>query len=132
MGGVHQRSGGIQPAPEMTERGLRFIRRRNAWRREPQRHYGRHAQIEPHAPKILAFMFDRALVVRGPCRVYAFKVDGLETVFMNGESWLWHTALGTAEGRGLYELWSWRFDVPVHVAASQVFALLNERADHGS
>jgi hypothetical protein len=119
----------LAPHPAAVERGQRFAKRREAWRSDTQRHYGRHAQIEPHAPKILAHMFDRVVAIVGPSRAYAFKSHDTETVFMNGENWRWHTMLGTAEGRGLYELWAWRYDIPIPLAGCEIFALVNDRGE---
>lgn len=108
-------------------RGDRYSRRRTIWRSGPQRYYPRHASIETHAAKLLPMMFDNALLEVGAS--YALRAEELaETVKLNADNWQWHTIRGTAEGRGLYELYAWRFDVPVETAAIEILNILFSEA----
>ena len=113
------------PQPHAKARGQRFAERRAAWR-ENARHYARHADIEPVAPAVLAAMFDRGVRIEGPVREYAYRVDAVgQSVRLNVENWRWYCLDGTAEGRGLYELWAWRFDLPVEEAHAELWATIN-------
>lgn len=116
--------GFLAPPEPAAQRGRRFVARRDAWRTCAQRFHARHLHLEPHAPRILAAMFDRALAEVGPTRSYILQAAGIaEHVRLNGETWRWHTSGGTCDGRGFYELWAWRFDIPVHHAAADLRAL---------
>lgn len=122
----------IRPDDEAVARGRRFIRRRDHWRSGPQRYMARHAAIEPHAPKLLAHMFDRALADVSPARCYILQAcDAGETVRLNYENWRWNTGGGTADGRGLYELAAWRLDAPVYDAAVALWHLVKEMQREG-
>jgi hypothetical protein len=119
----------LSPPDAAVKRGARFLRRRAAWRSGPQRLIARHAGIEQRAPLILAHLFDRALADVGTPRSYIMQAAELgETVRLNGETWHWFTAGGTADGRGLYELAAWRWDVPVYDAAMALWHIVKERA----
>lgn len=116
-----------RPAPEHVARAARFKDRQARWRA-----IGRpiaHAEVEAAAPAILACMFDHALAIVGPAREYAYRADTGQTVRLNIENWRWTAMDGTAEGRGLYELWAWRFDMPVSRAAYQIRACMRAAAE---
>lgn len=102
-------------------RGRAFAAHRTRWARS-RRHYGPHADIEPHVAVLVAAMFDRAVRVVGPAREYAYRVEVTgQTVRLNADNWRWVALDGTAEGKGLFELWAWRFGVPVEDAWHQVW-----------
>lgn len=103
-------------------RGEVFAERRDHWRRFGVRHHADHAQVEPFAPELIARMFDSGVRIVGPVREYAYRDEEHgQTVRLNVETWHWYACDGTAEGRGLYELWAWRFDVSVAWACAAMF-----------
>lgn len=111
-------------------RNISFVERRAAWRAGPQRFYARHHQLEPYAPAILAVMFDRGVREVDRPRCYAYRVRVLaETVRINVDNWHWYTASGSVEGRGLYELWAWRFDIDVPRAAAEIWACIQSEPE---
>lgn len=119
--------GTFDPAREAVARGRAFLTRRAAWRARTQRIYARHADLEPFAPLVLAECFDGAVKVLEVPPAYGLRVEGWgASVSLTAEpgNWRWFVADGTAEGRGLYELWAWRFQVPVDVAADEIWALV--------
>jgi hypothetical protein len=119
--------GSFDPAPESVARGRAFMARRDAWRAGPQKIYARHADLEPFVPIVLAACFDAAVKELSEPPVYALRVDDWgASVRLTAEpgNWRWLVPDGTAQGRGLYELWAWRFQVPVDVAAAEIWALV--------
>lgn len=121
----------FDPAPEAVARGRAFLTRRDAWRAGTQRIYARHAGLEPFAPLVLAACFDSAVKALEQPPVYGLRVDEWgASISLTAEAgnWRWGVADGTAEGRGLYELWAWRFQVPVDVAAAEIWALIAQDA----
>lgn len=116
----------LDPIPANVARSQRFVERRRAWRAAGVRYHARHAALEPYAPAILAAMFDRAVRVVSPAREYAYRLtDTGQTVRLNVDNWHWHCLDGTADGRGLYELWAWRWDIPVEDAHAELWATIN-------
>jgi hypothetical protein len=118
------------PYPINDARGRVFTAHCRAWRNRQWRHYAPHKDLEPYAPAILAAMFDRALRVVGPIRVYAYSTPITPSVHLtvdpNGSKpWAWFAMDGSAGGRGLYELWAWRFGVPVTQAAEEIWQTIN-------
>ena len=111
-------------------RGRMFAERRARWRESGERHHAPHAAIEPFAPALLVAMFDGGLRVVGPAREYAYRVEAHgQTVRLNAETWFWYAMDGTAEGVGFYELWAWRFGLPVEDAHAEMWATINAEAE---
>jgi hypothetical protein len=115
------------------DRAHRFAERRRRWRSRSMGVYAKHADLEPYAHIILASMFDRALRIVGPGRCYALSAADVPTVRLNNDPagakpWFWYTAGGCAEGRGIYELWAWRFDIPVCLAAEEIWTTIHSGA----
>lgn len=111
-------------------RGQVFAAHCREWRKRQWRHYAAHKQIEPYAPAILAAMFDRGVRIVGPVREYAYSSPITPTVRMTidpaaNKPWFWVASDGSADGRGLYELWAWRFGVPVTQAAEEIWQTIN-------
>ena len=120
----------FDPSPEAVTRGRAFMERRATWRAGTIRHYARHAAVEPHAHMLLGAMFDQAVKLLGDRPLYGLRVaEWNATVRLTTATWRWAVADGTAEGRGLYELWSWRWCCPVHLAATEVHIYI---ADHAA
>lgn len=106
----------LDPSPENVRRGRAFAAHQARWQRT-RRFYGPHAEAESHTAAAISAMFDGAVRIVGPAREYAYRVEDTgQTVRLNADNWRWHALDGTAEGRGLYELWAWRFGVPVEDA----------------
>ncbi|MBU8540001.1 hypothetical protein [Falsiroseomonas tokyonensis] len=124
---VVRTAGLCSPSQEAVTRGRSFMARRATWRAEHARFYASDAALAPCAADILAEMFNAAtrVFVDPPC--YALRAIGEpSTVNLNAETWKWSTADGTAAGTGLHELWAWRFDMPVHLAAAEIMALVRD------
>lgn len=121
----------IGPDSRNLWRGRAFAVRQKAWRTEGgERYNAPHSDIEPFAPAVLAAMFDSGVRIVGPVREYAYRVEPYgQTVRINVENWRWYVCDGTAEGRGLYELWAWRFALTVERAHAELWATLNAAAD---
>lgn len=131
----------VESSPDNIRRGRAFYTHQRRWRSRTAKHYARHAEVEPHTRSIIAAMFDSAvrIVVNSPSdpnvniwpvREYAYRVKATgQTVRLNAETWQWRVLDGTAEGRGLYELWAWRFGVSVEEAHTGIWAWINSAAD---
>lgn len=106
------------PSPEAVARGQRFKDRQSRWRtvRRPIPH----AEAERIAPAVLAALFTNAVRVVGPVREYAYRTELGQTVRLRVDNWHWYALDGTAQGRGLYELWAWVYDMPVSRAAHEI------------
>jgi len=116
----------FETAPTNAWRGRMFLVYQRRWRGRTAKHYAPHAEVEPHTRAIIAAMFDSAVRIVGPVREYAYRIEATgQTVRLNAETWRWTALDGTAEGRGLYELWAWRWGVPVEEAHSGMWAMVN-------
>ena len=110
--------------PANIARGQRFSERRRDWRTRRER-IGRHAPIEAHLDVLAVLMFDRAEAVPSPCREYEFyTAETHQLVRINCDNWQWFALDASAEGRGLYELYAWRFDMTVGAAYAEIWACL--------
>jgi len=106
----------VTPDPANVRRGRAFAAHRERWKAN-RVHYGPHCEAIPHTGTAIAALFDSAVRIVGPPHQYAYRLEETgQTVRLNAETWRWHTVDGTAEGRGLYELWAWRFQMPVEDA----------------
>lgn len=119
----------IEPGAEAIARGRRFMARRDAWRSGTSRFYAPHEAFAPYAPAILAACFDRALRdLHAPPSYVLVAGDIQATVSLNAETWRWLVRDGTAAGEGLIELWAWRWELAVHIAAAQCMAVVQDSA----
>ncbi len=121
-------------SPEQDTPEARFRERQRRWRTLVQRIYPRHAEVEPHAALLLGWLFDSAERIPGsPFREYALQTDDGHFVRLNADprlskAWSW-IALGIeVEGRGFYELWAMRWDMPVSLAADQIWTVIRSGA----
>lgn len=114
----------------------RFRERQRRWRSWAQRIYPRHAAIEAHAPLLMGWLFDGAERVAGSV-MREYHLTAEEPFFfvrLNGDAraskrWSWIApSHDLAEGRGFYELWAFRFDMPVSDAAVEIWTIIRAGA----
>lgn len=117
-------------APQQDTPATRFRDRQRRWRGLVQKFYARHADLEPHAVLLMGWLFDQAERTAGSVmREYDLRTDGGLFVRMNADPqatkrWSWWCATLDVEGRGFYELWGLRFDVPIALAAEQIWMVV--------
>lgn len=83
------------------------------------------------APLCLPLMFDAAKVVidfEDTTAVYEFRTwePVFNTVGLYTDNWRWVVGDGSAEGRGLVALWSWRWDRCCTLSHMDLLGLLDE------
>jgi hypothetical protein len=117
------------PQPASIARAARFKERQRAWQSMDRKFYPLHASLEPYAPAILAACFDGAAQVVGRPAYYYRSEDLGQTIAVHVENWRWHALDGTTDGRGLYEIWAWRWDLEIPRAATELWCILNEAQD---
>lgn len=113
----------------------RFRERQRRWRSLAQGFYPRHAEVEPHATLLIGWLFDQAERVPSIMREYAltayepYTFCRLNADRTASKRWSWLApSHDLAEGRGFYELWALRFDMPVSLAAEQIWTVIRAGA----
>jgi hypothetical protein len=116
-------SGLVDIAPASRARADAFLSARSQWRGGTARFYARHIEVEAFAAQVLGVMFDAAERLESPAREYLYTARALgAAVRVNVDNWHWFVRDGSADGRGLYELWAWRFSVSIEQAHAEIWA----------